>query len=158
MRAGIPMGGSGIGRKRMSDKGFFDTNVLLYGVDESNPEKQRIASMLIEHAGEEEAGCVSTQVLQEYYSVSTRKLKIDPLLAKEMILFLSEWTLATITPADIQKAIDGNILWQVSFWDALILVAAAKLKCNRIYTEDLNHGQIINGVKIINPFLDGEIN
>lgn len=138
----------------MSDKVFFDTNVLLYGVDESDPAKRRIAATLIEHAGEEESGGVSTQVLQEYYSVSTRKLKIDPLLAKEMVLLFSEWKLATITPEDIQKAIDGNILWQVSFWNALILVAAAKLKCNRIYTEDLNHGQIINGVKIINPFLE----
>lgn len=148
------MGGSGIERKRMSDKVFFDTNVLLYGVDESDPAKRRIAATLIEHAGEEEIGCISTQVLQEYYSAGTRKLKIDPLLAKEMVLFFSEWTLATITPEDIQKAIDGNILWQISFWDALILVAAAKLKCSCIYTEDLNHGQIINGVKVINPFLE----
>ncbi len=138
----------------MSDKVFFDTNVLLYGVDESDPAKRRIAATLIEHAGEEEIGCISTQVLQEYYSAGTRKLKIDPLLAKEMVLFFSEWTLATITPEDIQKAIDGNILWQISFWDALILVAAAKLKCSCIYTEDLNHGQIINGVKVINPFLE----
>ena len=139
---------------RTMSRFFFDTNILLYSCDAREVRKKRIALTIIEHAGSERCGFISTQVLQEFFSVSTRKLKLEPLDAKAILQLYSEWETAVITPEDIQKAVDGNILWQVSFWDALILVAAAKLKCNCIYTEDLNHGQIINGVKIVNPFLE----
>lgn len=137
-------------------KVFFDTNILVYGYDGRYRKKQDIALTLLEHAACERNGCVSTQILQEFYSISTRKIHLPPMEVKEKVLFFSGWELAVVSPGDIQKAIDGNILWQVSFWDALVLVAATKLKCELIYTEDLNHGQVINGVRIVNPFAGKE--
>ncbi len=133
-------------------KAFFDTNILIYGCDDGFPRKKSISLTLIEHASAERNGCLSTQVFQEFYSVATRRLHIAPLTAKTILTSFFEWETAVITAEDITRAIDGNVLWQVSFWDALILVAAARLKCDRIYTEDLSHGQVINGVRIINPY------
>lgn len=134
---------------------FFDTNILAYACDVDAPAKQRVAKMLIEQAGCRRHGCISTQVLQEFFVTATRKLHIEPLEAKNILDSFLNLNVCEISVADIQKAIDGQILWQLSFWDALIITAAAKLNCERIYTEDLNHGQVINGVRIINPFLEG---
>jgi predicted nucleic acid-binding protein len=134
-------------------KVFFDTHILAYGIDKHDSRKQDIALMLLEHAGLQQQGCISTQVLQEFFVVATRKLQLDPLKAKAIIQNFSNWQIAVITPDDIERAIDGQILWQLSFWDALIITAAIKLKCTQLFTEDLNHGQTIGGVQITNPFI-----
>lgn len=95
---------------------------------------------------------ISTQVVQEFYVATTRKLGIDPLKAKGIIDSFQFFELVTVDLDDIKKAIDGNILWQVSFWDALIIVMAQKANCDTIYSENLNAGQVFNTVKIVNPF------
>jgi predicted nucleic acid-binding protein len=101
----------------------------------------------------ERNGVISTQVLQEFYVASTRKLGTDPLIAKDILRTLERFETVVISPMLIREAVDCSILNHLSFWDALIIVAAESAHCETLWTEDLNHGQIIRGVRIENPLL-----
>jgi predicted nucleic acid-binding protein len=134
-------------------KVFLDTNVLVYAVDHGQPAKQERAIALLRGFGSAQfRGVISTQVLQEFYVVATRKLGIEPLMAKGLLHDLSRFEVVQVQPSLISEAIDCSVLNQISFWDALILVSAETGQCERIWTEDLNHGQVIRGVRIENPF------
>jgi predicted nucleic acid-binding protein len=134
----------------MSAKVFFDTNVLLYAHDRHDPAKQRRALDLIATHG---VGIVvSTQVLQEFFVGATCKLGIPDLEAKEIIRAWSRFEVVGIDPSRINEAIDIRILNRLSFWDALILAAASSAQCATLLSEDLNNGQIIDGVRVENPF------
>jgi len=133
-------------------KVFIDTNIIVYSMDQGSKKKQGLARALLLEAGKSGRGVISTQVLQEFYVAATRKLNADPLYVKEILHSLTHFELVTIGGNHINEAIDCSILQRISFWDALIVVAAENAKCNEIWSEDLNHGQIIRGVKIINPF------
>ncbi len=134
-------------------KGFLDTNILVYAADSSLPDKQRQARTLMNGLAAQSEGVLSTQVLQEFYVATTRKLNVAPLQAKNMVHAFGHFEVVTVTPDLIEDAIDCSILAQLSFWDALILVAAESAQCSHLWTEDLSHGQIIRGVRVINPFL-----
>ncbi len=131
---------------------FLDTNVLVYACDQDEPGKRDTARDLLRNHDEDTSFCISTQVLQEYYVAATRKLNIEPLKAKDMIYSFRHMETAMVDPDDINRAIDGNILWQVSFWDALVIVTAQKLNCKTLFTEDLNDGQVFDFVTVVNPF------
>lgn len=133
-------------------KVFLDTNILVYACDQDEPGKREKARDLLRRHGHGDPPCISTQVVQEFYVTATRKLSIEPLLAKDIIYSFRHMEIAFLDLDDINRAIDGNILWQVSFWDALIIVAARKLRCNLIYSEDLNHGQDFDSIRVLNPF------
>jgi len=135
-------------------KVFFDTNVLAYACDADEPEKRGIARALMRECCGDIPPCISTQVVQEFYVTATRKLGIEALKAKDIIHSFRHMETVEIGIADINRAIDGNILWQVSFWDALIIVAAQKARCAVLYTEDLSHGQMFDSLQIRNPFSD----
>lgn len=139
----------------MSGKSFIDTNVLVYAVDDDSPAKQHIARALItEQSGN---AVVSTQVLQEYFVAATRKLNIAPLQAKEIInATRNAFETIQVSPELINRAIDGSILWQVSFRDALIIAAAEDAACAVVFSEDLNPGQRYGGVRVENPFIGTE--
>ena len=89
--------------------------------------------------------------MQEFYMSATKKLGADPLIVKDIILALDRFETVIITPEIIQEAIDCSIINRISFWDALVVSAAQSTRCEKIWTEDLNHGQIIRGVQIENP-------
>lgn len=148
-----PKGKSGRAKSFTMSKSFFDTNIIAYACDQDSPPKQKIARQLLKTASETGNGCISTQVIQEFYVTAVKKLAIAPLQAKRIISSINHLEVGTVTLDDINQAIDGNILWQISFWDALIITMAGKLNCNILYSEDLNHGQTINGVTIHNPFI-----
>jgi len=97
---------------------------------------------------------ISTQVLQELFVVLTRRLKpgLPIEKARKVIEDFSKIEVSLIEPEIILKAIDVFQKYKISFWDALIVSAAAKARCRVLFTEDLNHGQKIEGVKIVNPF------
>jgi len=133
-------------------KVFFDTNILVYCLDRHNSRKQEIARAILRKAAAEATGVVSTQVLQEFYVVATRKLNVDPLAAKEMMLAFSNLGLVTVSAEIIATVIDCSILNRISFWDGLIIAAAEKAACTTLLTEDLNDGQIIKGIRTVNPF------
>lgn len=99
----------------------------------------------------ETRGFISTQVIQEFYVTITKKLGVDVITAKGLIHSLKHFEIVSITPDIINTAIDCNILNQISFWDSLIIASAEKAKCEFLFTEDLNEGQIINGIEVVNP-------
>lgn len=129
---------------------FLDTNILIYALDADAGERQGAARRLLRDVAR--TGVLSTQVLQEFYVVSTRKLGVAPTLAKSMLHALRRFETVTVTPDLIEQAVDCSAAHRLSFWDALIVVAAESARCSELWTEDLNPGQIICGVKVINPF------
>ena len=133
-------------------KVFLDTNILAYACDQDQPDKRDVAREAMAQGAPGIPPCISTQVVQEFYVTATRKLNIAPLRAKDVIFSFRHMELVTVDVTDINRAVDGNILWQVSFWDALIIVAAQKARCEILYTEDLNDGQLFDSVRVCNPF------
>ena len=136
----------------MNDKCFFDSNMLVYMMDASEPQKQAKARALFSECIANNSAVISTQCLQEFYNVTANKLKQDKLNIKKIIHNYSEHIpTVQISPSLIEKAIDISIQTQFSFWDSLIVSAASYTKCSILYSEDLNDGQIVEGVKIQNP-------
>ena len=134
-------------------KVFFDTNILIYFVDERYPKKQVIANKLLERAVQDQNGIISTQSLQEFYNVVTTKLKCPKDKAKELVEMFSEiFQVKEISIPLILSAVDISIKTGFSFWDSLILSAANDTGCIIVYSEDMNDGQIVEGTKILNPF------
>ena len=139
----------------MSDKTkvFFDSNILVYFADGADPKKQQIAENLIKNAVINDNGVISTQSLQEFFAATTRKLLCTKEKAKEYVEnFSDSFTVEQVSVPLILKAINISIKNQFSFWDSLILSAAIQSGCIICYSEDLSNGQIIEGVKIVNPF------
>jgi predicted nucleic acid-binding protein len=137
----------------MSAKVFLDANVLVYAQDAASPEKQRRSRDLIARLARTGDGVISTQVMQEFFVAVTRKLGVPPLAAKAVLKTFTVFEIVTAGPDLIHDAIDCAVLNAISFWDALIIAAAASAGCTILFTEDLNHGQIIMGVKVQNPLL-----
>ncbi len=133
-------------------KSFFDTNVLVYASDHDEPDKMRVARALLRRSAQEGSGVISTQVVQEFFVSATRKLSIEPMLAKGIVATFRPFELVVITLDDINRAMEGVMLWQISFWDSLILSAAGRASCSMVYSEDLNPGQFYSGVEVRNPF------
>jgi len=132
-------------------KTFFDTNILIYQIDRHDLKKQGICRDLFRKNTGTGSAAISTQVLQEFYVNATTKLHANPLFAKHMIHLLENIEVVTIGKDLINEAIDTSLQHKISFWDSLIVVAAESAKCELLYTEDLNHGQVIRNVKIVNP-------
>lgn len=133
-------------------KVFFDTNIILYSIDGSAGAKRKRCQALLEKAEAERNGVISTQVLQEFHAIATRKFRMDPLAAKEALIALEVHEIVVVSPALIQSAVDCQVINKISFWDALIVVAAEAALCETICTEDLNAGQRIRGIRVENPF------
>ena len=132
-------------------KVFLDTNIFVYSLDRSNSGKRKKCRNLIRSLTDENSGVISTQVLQEIYVAATAKLGADPLLVKDIIRSLERLETVMVSPTLIKEAIDCSLINRLSFWDALIVVTAESAHCEILWTEDLNHGQIIRGVRIENP-------
>lgn len=132
---------------------FLDTNILVYTLDNNDPAKRDHCRKLLVTLRDEGSGVISTQVLQEFYVVATQKLGVEAPLAKSILHALQNMTLVTVTPQLIDAAIDCSMLHQLSFWDALIVVSAESARCSELWTEDMNHGQIIQGVRVRNPLI-----
>lgn len=137
----------------MNDKIFIDTNIIVYSLDLYDQPRREKARSILRNVRKSFSGVISTQVMQEFYVAATNKLKADPVLTKGILSRLSNFEVVSMTPELIFSAIDCSILNRLSFWDALIIAAAASANCKEIWTEDLNHDQVILGVRISNPFL-----
>lgn len=136
-----------------SARKFLDTNILVYTDDRRAPEKEKVALDLLEQCRSEATGVVSTQVLQEYFSTATGKLKIPPEVAKRKTKIFSRFNLVVLEVKDILAAIDLHRLHKIAFWDGLIVRAALRSGCSVLYSEDLQAGRKIDGLEIVNPFL-----
>jgi predicted nucleic acid-binding protein len=131
---------------------FLDTNVLIYADDLDAGEKREKAGKLVADAMETGEGVVSTQVLQEFFVISTKTLGVEPALARRKVELLAEMDLVRVDLRLILAAVDLSRLHSFSFWDGLILSAASAAGCGVLLTEDLQHGQVVNGVRVENPF------
>ena len=138
-----------------SSRAFVDTNVLVYSASARRASKRDIARRLLGTLAATKSVVISTQVLQEFYVVATRKGTLTPHLGRQMIgLFREQFEVAVVTPDRILEAIDCSILNQISFWDALLIASASAANCEELWTEDLNPNQTISGVRIVNPFAE----
>ena len=135
----------------MPGRVFLDANILVYAQDAGAPDKQRKSRKAIAALAGSGDGVISTQVMQEFYVTATRKIGVPPLVAKGVLKTLAVFEIVQVSPALIQEAVDCSILNQLSFWDSLILAAAASAGCSTVYSEDLNPGQTILGMKVQNP-------
>ena len=133
---------------------FVDTNIVLYAYDQHEPEKGAIARAILSDLWRTREGLISSQVLQELYVNLTRKLRIviPRSKARALVGRYGRWPVYTITTGDVLEAADLEGRHALSFWDALIIVAAARSGAERIVSEDLQHGRTIAGVRIENPF------
>jgi predicted nucleic acid-binding protein len=136
----------------MPARSFFDTNVLIYADDRAVPAKQRSALALVAEHRRAGTGVVSLQVLQEYFVTVTRKLRVDPGVARRKVELLSEFDVASPELADILAAIDLHRLHNLSFWDALIIRSAKQAGCSVLFSEDMQHTRDLDGLQIVNPF------
>lgn len=136
---------------------FVDTNVLVYAFDRTDPRKQAIAAEHLERLWTERTGVLSTQILQEFYSVATARMKLamTPAEAREVAELYAEWPVTVIEPRDILNASGLHERHKLSFWDALVLQAAIVAGADRLLTEDLQDGLEVQGVRVQNPFLAG---
>ncbi len=136
----------------MSARSFFDTNVLVYADDKAAPAKQRRALDLVTQHRRAGSGVVSLQVLQEYFVTVTRKLRVDPAIARRKVELLAEFHVAAPDVADVLAAIDLHRLHSLSFWDALVIRSAKQSGCTVLLSEDMQHTRDIDGLQIVNPF------
>ena len=132
---------------------FLDTNVLVYCDDESEPVKQKRALEVLDEHTRLRTGVVSLQVLQEYFVTATRKLGLDPRTARRKVEIFAMLHVAEPSVSDILASIDLHRFQGFSYWDALVLRMAKQAGCRVVLSEDMQHGQEIDGVTIVNPFL-----
>jgi predicted nucleic acid-binding protein len=131
---------------------FIDTNIVVYADDAAYPKKQKISAKLIADLYKKGDAVISAQVMQEYYNAAVNKLRIDPAFAVERLRFLSKFEVVSATPQIVIAATDLHRLRNLSFWDSMNLQAAITSGCDTLYSEDMQDGEIVNGVKIVNPF------
>lgn len=131
---------------------FVDSNVFVYSVDEADPDKRNRARAVLDELGA--SVVVSAQVLNEFYTVVTRKLE-QPLSEEDAagaVERLSTFPVVVLDEELTRQAIELSRSVRISIWDALVVRAAATAACERLLTEDLSDGQLIAGVRIENPF------
>lgn len=133
-------------------KAFIDTNILVYAADGSDIVKRDTARGLIAELTDSGRAVISTQVMQEFFNVAVKKLQMSKNAALEIMKTLYTVETISTTRETVLQAIDFSINYQYSIWDSLILAAAIDAGCRIVYSEDLNDGQIIEGVEIKNPF------
>ncbi len=132
---------------------FLDTNILLYYISQNPAEslkRDRAIALL-----DDDAGALSIQVLQEFYVQATRTSRADAIsheLAAGLIEAWSRFRIQDMTFPVLQTALRIRQARQLSFWDSAIIAAALALGCDRVYTEDLTHGEVVDGVAIVDPF------
>lgn len=136
------------------ERQFIDTNVLVYAHDVTAGAKTGQAAKLIDDLWESGEGCLSLQVLQEFFVNITRKVSkpLPPSVVADIIEKLGSWTTHSPTTKDLLAAIDIHGRRKISLWDALVIRSASRLGCKILWTEDLKDGETYEGVRIRNPF------
>lgn len=136
------------------ERQFIDTNILVYAYDITAGEKHEQAKRLIIDLWNSRKGCLSIQVFQEFYVTIVKKVA-SPIKPEDVYRIISDlglWSTHVPTVEDVLEAIDIQQRNNLSFWDSLIVCSANRMRCDVIYSEDLNNGQVYEGVKVINPF------
>jgi predicted nucleic acid-binding protein len=129
---------------------FLDTNILLYAASSAKSEqsKRLKARELLAMEG----GGLSVQVQAEFYVNATNKFKQRHDKMVRILESLDSYPVLAVTEAVFWAALQIKDRYKLSYWDSSIIAAAVELGCHTVYSEDLNHGQIYAGVRVINPF------
>jgi predicted nucleic acid-binding protein len=135
----------------MTEKSFVDTNVLVYASIDEDAVRSPVARQLLRSLGRDRL-VMSTQVLLEYTNVAIRKFGVKGFGLQQILTVGGLAQIMDTTEEDIYQAVRLTQSAGISIWDAMIVAAAVKAGCDTLYTEDLNAGQIISGVRIVNPF------
>ena len=134
-------------------RSLLDTNILVYADATDEPAKQRRALALITALRADASAVLSTQVLQEFVNVALRKLRLPQALVRERIAFYRRFEMVPASVDVIVGALDLHVLHSLPFYDALIVQAAVVSGCQRVLSEDMQHGAVYGGVHIENPFI-----
>jgi predicted nucleic acid-binding protein len=138
----------------MSVKRFFDTNILVYACDSSEPAKQKRALELIAEASTQDSGALSVQVFGEFFHATVIRRKLLTANEAERIIRAYQ-PVFTVVDVDYElacAAIGIHRQFQLRYWDSLILAAATRCGCAEVLSEDLSHEQDYGGVRVTNPF------
>ncbi len=138
----------------ITGKVFIDTNILVYLLSDTEPDKRKNIQSLLGQIEGENPIVWSTQIIQEFYQVMTSKYGKEPQKIKAIIKQFTTFETVINGIDTINNAIDIQVLNNLSFWDSLVISAAVQSSCSTLLTEDLNHGQNIGGVMIHNPFAE----
>lgn len=141
---------------------FVDSNVLIYVRDTADVDKQAQADAWMAELWRSHRGRLSSQVLSEFYVNVTQKLRpgLDRETARADVRALSAWQPIPLDEQVFDEAWHIQDRYGLSFWDALIVGAARVCGCGYVLSEDLQDGQDLAGVRVVNPFLHrpGDIN
>ena len=137
----------------MTARSFIDTNVLVYAEANDAPYKQRSALDLLQRLYEQGLGVVSTQILQEYCNVALKKLRLPAQHVRSQLDLYEQFQVVQVTPTIIRAGLDLHQTRSVAVFDAIVLASAHAAGCIVIWTEAMNAGEVVNGVRISNPFL-----
>jgi predicted nucleic acid-binding protein len=135
---------------------FLDTNVVVYSLDVAATEKKLIAQQIVNNALSVQSALISYQVVQE--TLNTVKRKFATTVTDDDALMLLERMLVPLMRVMPSAALYSDALrisqrFKFSFYDSLIVAAAQSAGCKRLLTEDMQHGQVIDGLRIVNPFI-----
>jgi predicted nucleic acid-binding protein len=139
----------------MNGRSFVDSNVVVYSVDANPDERAKRETAMALLASEPDDLVISTQVLQEFYVVVTRKLAypLDEERAARALRGLAKLDVVGVDVPLVMAAAETSRTAKLSVWDALIIEAARQAGCARVFSEDMSDGQVIRGVTVKNPFL-----
>src|SRR5271169_3893230 len=139
----------------MSGRFFLDTNLFVYTFDAKAPAKAKKAGQLIRQAADTGEGIISYQVVQEFFSVALRRFA-QPMSVAEaeqyLITVLRPLLAVHSSPAIYFEALRIAERHRMPWYDSLIVAAAVEGQCGKIYSEDFQHGRLIEGLRIENPF------
>ena len=136
----------------MATRSFVDTNVLIYAEVSDAPVKQRVALDLLKRLYDEALGVLSTQVLQEYCNVALKKLHLPARHVRAQLDLYGQFEVIQVTPAIIHAALDLHQTRSIAFYDAIIVATVQTAGCDVVLSEDMNTGESLAGVRIVNPF------
>ncbi|MGD8605606.1 MAG: PIN domain-containing protein [Anaerolineales bacterium] len=133
---------------------FVDTNILVYAYDQSAGDKRTRARALMDQLWSDMNGCLSLQVLQEFYVAVTHKVPrpLKPQEAADIVRDYAFWQIHAPIAEDLLGAVELQQRHQMSFWDAMILWSAGQLGCKILWSEDLSDSREYDGVRVVNPF------
>jgi len=141
------------------DRYFIDTNIIVYMFDKDHPQKRETAIRIVKEALESGKGVISYQVIQEFCNVALKKFKV-PMTPSDCNSFITGYLfpLCSVFPGIelFSSALEISESTQYSFYDSLILSSSLFSGCGTVFTEDMQHNQIVRNMKIVNPFHEGE--
>ncbi|MGB4137382.1 MAG: PIN domain-containing protein [Microbacterium sp.] len=137
------------------ERAFLDTNVLVYAYEPDAGPRHEVAATLLDGLGRSRRATLSVQVMLEFHNTMTRRMRhvgYTPDVARRLMQRFSRWPTHSPVAEDVVAAVALSHEAQLSIWDAMIVRSAQQMGCGVLWTEDLSHGQVIEGVEIRSPF------